>query len=257
MIIKKEIERIALSVLPKNWHYPSMLTYYKLKGCLEPEFSLLEELIGNGKRVLDVGANIGLYSYVLSNLCDRVESFEPQPWAYNRLKNYQIKNINCHNVGLSDTEGYLDLNIPIINGEEIDGLASFRDLPGEKNTIKVPVHRIDDYNFDDVSFMKIDVEGYEKEVIKGALSTIEKSRPNILVEIEQRHLKEGSIDDVFKWIGDIGYQGYFLENGIVNDIELFSFEKHQQPYFPEIEKFGYSASKNYIHNFFFKPNVNN
>jgi FkbM family methyltransferase len=254
--MKKTIERVALKVLPTDWHFPAMMTYYKLKGCLEPEFFLLQDLVGSGQRALDIGANIGLYSYALSSLCETVEAFEPQPWASNRLKNYQIKNINCHNVGLSDTKGYLDLNIPIINGQEIDGLASFRDFSGEKNTIKVPVHRVDDYNFDDVSFMKIDVEGYEKEVITGAFSTIEKSRPNILVEIEQRHLKEDSIDDVFKWIEHIGYQGYFLANGIVNNIDLFSFEKHQQPYFPEIEKFGYSASKNYIHNFFFKPTTN-
>jgi FkbM family methyltransferase len=253
MIIKKEIERIALRVLPKKWHYPSMLTYYKLKGCLEAEFSLLEDLIGDGKRVLDIGANIGLYSYVLSNLCETVESFEPQPWAYNRLKNYQIRNINCHNVGLSDTKGYLDLIIPIINGQEMDGLASFKDFPGERNTIKVLVNRVDDYNFDDVSFMKIDVEGYETEVIKGSLVTIEKSNPNLLVEIEQRHLTSSSIDEVFKFILDLGYQGYFVADGTINGIDTFSFDKHQKPYFSEIEKFGFSPSKKYIHNFFFKP----
>ena len=253
--MKKTIERVALKVLPSQWHFPAMMTYYKLKGSLETEFSLLEDLVGSGKRALDIGANIGLYSYALSSLCETVEAFEPQPWASSRLKKYQIKNINCHNVGLSDTQGHLDLNIPIINGKEIDGMASFRDLKGEKNVIRVPVHCVDDYNFDNVSFMKIDVEGYERQVINGSLVTIEKSRPNLLIEIEQRHLTNSSIDEVFKFILDLGYDGYFVADGIINSINTFSFEKHQKPFFPEIEKFGFSPNKNYIHNFFFKSNI--
>ena len=134
-------------------------------------------------------------------------------------------------------------------------MASFRDLKCEKNVIRVPVHRVDDYNFDDVSFMKIDVEGYEMQVINGSLVTIEKSRPNLLIEIEQRHLTNSSINEVFKFILDLGYQGYFVADGIINSINTFSFEKHQKPFFPEIEKFGFSPSKNYIHNFFFKSNI--
>jgi FkbM family methyltransferase len=250
--MKKTIRRVVLEALPSNWYWRALMTYLKLNGTLEAEFSLLKDLVGSGRRALDIGANVGLYSYELSKLCKTVEAFEPQPWAYNRLKNYQIKNINCHNVGLSDIEGHLDLSIPIINGKEIDGLASFRCLPGENNIISVPVRRVDDYNFSDVSFIKIDVEGYEIEVIKGSLVTIEKSKPNLLIEIEQRHLTHSSIYEVFKFILDLGYDGYFLADGVINNIDTFSFEKHQQPYFSEISEFAYSSSKNYIHNFFFK-----
>jgi FkbM family methyltransferase len=248
---KYSAKQNIINLFPKQFHLPFRYHYSKLKGRLEPEIFYLKQLVGEGKRAIDVGASRGYYTYALSDLCNVVESFEPQKWACEAIIAYKASNINCYNVGLSNFNGTLELNIPIVNGTGIDAEASFRKLSGSKNSIAVPVHKLDDYTFQDVSFIKIDVEGYEIEVVQGAIKTIDANKPVILVEIEQRHLIDKSIETVFDEIINLGYQGAFLSHNKFVPISEFSYSEHQQPYLDEILRYGHS--ERYINNFIFKP----
>ena len=149
----------------------------------------------------------------------------------------------------------MNLNIPIKWGRCLYYLASFRQLEGETKRITVPIHRLDDYNFIDVSFIKIDVEGYESEVIRGGRETILREKPVLLVEIEQRHLGSKPIEKVFQEITDLHYEGSFLYKGKLHPLSEFSYEIHQKKFLESTPQklLGNKINRNYINNFVFKP----
>lgn len=235
-----------IRIVPKSILLPTLYYYKKITGQLEDELLMLEEIAGHCKCAVDIGANVGLYSYVLSKFCDRVEAFEPNPDCVESILAYNASNIKVHNVGLSSHAGNLILHIPIVNGIPVTGFASFEAVNGDQQGISVPVRQLDDYNIKGVSFIKIDVEGHESEVLEGARQTILRERPIILVEIEQRHIVK-PIEMVFDQIIKLGYAGYFLQNRKLRPLSDFSYKVHQEVFLQDV------MNKNYINDFIFKP----
>ena len=86
---------------------------------------------------------------------------------------------------------------------------------------KITSKKIDDFNFDnEISFIKIDVEGHEIEVIEGGKLTIKKNKPVLLVEIEERHSKK-NVHDSIDYINELGYKSYIYdENDLKKTSEL-------------------------------------
>jgi FkbM family methyltransferase len=216
----------------------------------EEEILMLPKLITRGGVAIDVGANIGLYSFALSKICDTVEAFEPNPKNQNIIRAYNAPNINVHGIALSSKGGVGELNIPIVNDVEIDGHASLNSKFLDQVTIQVDLKKLDDYNFGGVNYIKIDVEGHELEVIKGAVHTIKTNRPVLMVEIEQRHIST-PMGDVFGEIIKFGYKGYFINQNKFHELSDFSYEKYQRPLLKE----GHNDEKRkYVNNFIFIPN---
>jgi FkbM family methyltransferase len=242
------IEDIYIQLLPRSLRLPGRYYYHQIRNRLEKEIFYLNKLGKVGGRAIDIGANQGMYSYALSKLFEIVEAFEPQTWCTTSLVDFSKSNgrkINVHNVGLSNVRGTLELQIPINKGKLISGLATFRSIAGETKTIQVPVHNLDDYNFTDVAFIKIDVEGHESKVIEGGIGTIQRNKPIILVEIEQKHLQKNQhVSNVFHQIEELGYEGSFLQADRLLDIHNFSSSIHQD-----------IGDLQYVRNFFFKPLV--
>jgi FkbM family methyltransferase len=247
----KSIKTHLADIVPKGLRVPVRYYFNYLRGTLEAEMAYLSELVGDAQRAIDIGANTGLYTYALSRLCNQVEAFEPLPWVFQETSAYARPNINFYNFGISDHQGDLNLHVPLFNGKPSGALASFRDLYEEHETISVPVRRLDDFKFSDVSLIKIDVEGYETQVIDGAIETIRSSKPNLLIEIEQRHLGDRLIDNVFKQVLDLGYCGKFLIGDDYVDLSHFSYLEHQAPFIEIIELKGHC--KKYVNNFIFSP----
>jgi hypothetical protein len=98
-----------------------------------------------------------------------------------------------------------------------------------------------------VNFIKIDVEGFEQEVILGAHATILKSKPLLLIELEERHRKDSVFDTASYLKENFGYKGFFLENSRLVSIENFVVNKHQR-----IDLHG-NVIKPYFNNFLFFP----
>lgn len=231
---------------PKSLWLPASYYFHKLKGNLETELTLLDSLVGNRKRAVDVGANIGFYSFALSRLCDRVEAFEPIPACADILCAFGARNIRVHRVGLSSSDGDRTLRLPVVGGHPQFLSASFSKEYEEKEELVVPVRRLDDYRFLDVSFMKIDVEGHEREVLEGGRETILREKPCLLIEIEQRHHSE-PIAETFRQVSALGYSGYFFFRKELLPLSEFDCEAHQRPSVPDTMKEGY------INNFIFMP----
>jgi len=167
------------------------------------------------RRCLDIGSHIGIYAYQYSKIFNYVESFEPIPKLYNMLyKNTKnINSINTHNVAVSDNnEGVLIYENPrntesnVVVSNETEKLINsrwgknkrwFGQKPREVKSCK-----IDDYNFHDVDFIKIDTEGYVKPILNGMIETLKNNSPILQIEVTNNRLNEN------KFLNDLGYVKY-------------------------------------------------
>ena len=115
--------------------------------------------------------------------------------------------------------------------------------------------RLDNVYGGEVGFIKIDVEGHQQAVLDGALETIRRCQPRLLVEVEER-LSPGGLAPAKAYFRELGYQGYFVWQGRLEPISQFSIEQMQNPAnLPTLtaplerrERFG-----RYIYNFIFLP----
>ncbi|WP_166427514.1 FkbM family methyltransferase [Nonomuraea mesophila] len=127
-------------------------------------------------------------------------------------------NVQVTNAALGSSSGWQRLNLPYRFGLPIHGWAHLQEglkHPGRftaTRTLEVPVYTVDLVcelrAISRVDFIKMDVEGFEPEVLKGAERTIERHRPTLLMEIEDRHLgKYGRTPaDVAEWLAERGYR---------------------------------------------------
>lgn len=213
--------------VPSAYQSASRYWWRRVRGTLEPEVDTARRLARAGSVVIDVGANTGIYSYALSGVA-RVHAFEPFPPCVEILKGLRNRGVEVHAEALSDRPGSATLYIPRINGRLEPGWASFSRPQGEVEEVNVPVTTLDSFDFRNVSLIKIDVEGHEQAVIKGAHATIEREGPALIIEIEQRHIKI-PIGSVFDEILSHGYTGFFLDTRqLPHPLEEFRIDQHQR-----------------------------
>ena len=141
----------------------------------------------------------------------------------------------------------LQFYIPIIDEKIVPPLASLEKRDGDCEVRTVKVNTVDDYDFNDVDLIKIDVEGHEQCVFEGAHKVIKNNMPILIIEIEQRHIKN-QINDVFRSILNLNYSGFFLQKGKLTSLNEFKYELNQKPYLENV------IAKEYINNFIFIPN---
>lgn len=238
-------KKIFESCIPRSKQLFFRFAWNYLKSGLDEEMFYLNKLIKKHRRFLDIGANVGLYSYYFSRKFEVVEAFEPLPELTYRLQPFS-KKIHVHNVALSNLNGSLDFYIPKHRNILQPPLASLEPRGGDFEKRIVDVVNLDSYQFQDVDLIKIDVEGHEFKVLEGGVETIGKCKPIIIVEIEQRHIAV-NINVVFDYVLQLGYDGFFLNKGSLNPLRLFSYSIHQEPYLNNV------YDKRYINNFIFLP----
>ncbi|MGS0755989.1 FkbM family methyltransferase [Roseateles sp. GG27B] len=146
-------------------------------------------LLRPGDNVLDVGANIGRMTVLASKQVaptERVLSFEPSPLViaslYKNIFFNRCQNVTIRNYAVSDADGLLPFHVPL---DTNSGLGSFRDL-GKDNclVIDVPIRKLDQEPGlpESVRLIKIDTEGADLRVLRGAESLIGRCRPAIVME---------------------------------------------------------------------------
>lgn len=225
----------------------------------EWELRELKTYVPKDRLALDVGGNIGVYAYHLSRLAARVISFEPNPGYVERLERLKLANYSVERVALSSEAGEADLRIPTVGGgREDQGMGSLdvQAVPDAalSRTIRTPLRRLDDYGFKDVGFIKIDVEGHEEQVLRGALQTLHDNRPALLVEIEERH-NPGGLERIVALVEPIGYEGFFFEEGKRRPLAEFDVAVHQTVT-AALDSAGHNRrALKYINNFLFLPSA--
>lgn len=265
------------SKLAENLQYISP-TFYKsrffkkLKGLdahnllerkVEPEFLWIKNILSKDAVFMDVGANVGAYLFTLENHLtpENVFAFEPNPQLFRRLQRLFPK-VNLSSVALSDISTIAEFKIPVINGEKIHTRGTLQTSIKEKNeekTIlqKVEVKPLDDLVFDSaqtdklkfqqLDFIKIDVEGNEMQTLRGAKKTIEKFKPILMVEMEQRH-HDDNLWTLISEIADWGYSVNYL------DRESLKLKTLTEKFLNQQNPDNVKNYKDYINNIIFLPN---
>jgi FkbM family methyltransferase len=210
-----------------NWREE---VYYRKYG--EIELHLVEFLCDRRRDAIDVGAHEGCYVYWLRRHARHVIAFEPLPMLAEAIVNKFGASITVRNLALSREAGKAILRIPQVDGILIQGCASLSptvnaDLPTHRD-LEVRTAALDEIYQGDVGFMKIDVEGFEDSVLDGAVKTIDRCRPNLLIEIDER-MSAGGIARVSRWLNRFDYQGFYLRPRRLAPIETFDIETMQRP----------------------------
>ena len=152
------------------------------------ETKLLKRLIKKGMTVVDIGANIGYYTLLFSRLVGqegRVYAFEPEPYNYSLLersiKQNGYKNIHLIQKALSDESGS-KINLFLNKKNFGSGSFSSNNVRGETDVVVVETAMLDDYLAGKtVDLIKMDVQGGENRVIKGAKKTLEFNNKIVIV----------------------------------------------------------------------------
>ncbi len=190
-------------------------------GDLDPKITwLCAQIVKPGDTVLDIGANIGLVTLWLSTLVGKkgqVHAFEPNPEVQKilaeTLVHNQVSNVCLHPFALGAEPGFLELRIPKCN----TGAASLirhRDLIDSEG-VEVPVRSlspiVEEEGIKSIRLLKIDVEGFEAEVLKGGEAVLRGIRPEaILFEFNDKVETSWDEQPVIKILQDWGYEFFSL-----------------------------------------------
>lgn len=152
---------------------------------------------------VDIGAHIGLWSFNLAQRFEVVHAFEPV--AEHRecfAKNVTADEVVLHDCALGATEGYV--RMVVTDGSSGDSKVFVGDEITTQATVSMRM--LDSFNLRDVDFIKVDCEGYEENVLRGAEQTILHWKPTVIVE-QKRDMATrfglqplGAIE-YLKWLG--------------------------------------------------------
>jgi len=252
-----DVRRTLRSFCPQavlNWREAR---FYGRYG--EVELHLLEFLCRRDQDAIDVGANDGSYVHYLHRHARRVIAFEPMPTLARALRRKFPRGVIVESLALSDRTGTVSLCMPVVDGVVVTGcstvsLAATATYPAHR-AIEVPMDMLDNVYGGQVGFIKIDVEGHEQAVLDGAVQTVRRCRPRLLVEVDER-LAPGGLDRAKAYFAALDYDGHFVHAGHIEPIANFRPHEMQDPSnLPDLtaplqqrQRFG-----RYIYNFIFLP----
>ena len=255
--VYREARQALRSLCPQallNWREAR---FYGRYG--EVELHLLEFLCHRDKDAIDVGANDGSYVHYLRRHAGKVIAFEPMPSLADALRAKFRHDVEIRSIALSDRAGTVELHMPVVDGVTVTGCSTVSPTASatypDHRAIEVPMAMLDSVYDGQVGFIKIDVEGHEQAVLDGAVQTIRRCRPRMLVEIDER-LSPGGLARAKAYFKDLDYRGYFVQAGHIEPMSLFSASVLQNPAdlpnltapLQERQRFG-----RYIYNFIFLP----
>lgn len=215
------------------------------------ELSELRRHIRRGDIVCDIGANKGSFLYWLARWSapGRVIAFEPQPdlaEALSRLcSRFSLDNVVVEPQAVYSSSSKKTLFVP--EGHQ-PGASLLRPAETSK-AIEVQTISLDDYLADtgNVSAIKIDVEGAELDVLRGAERTLRRCKPLIVVECDRRLATMERVKETFSFLQGLGYSGQFLSKGKLLPLAAFAPEIHQRA-----DGEWFWKRKDYCNNFIFR-----
>lgn len=190
-----------------------------------------------GTVAVDVGANKGAYLYWLRCTvggAGKVFAYEPQPRLAQYLQSVcavmKWRNVIVRDCALSDWTGISTLYVP--GRSESPGASLERAVVETtlSHSYKCVVDTLDHQllGIDRVDFLKVDVEGHELQVFRGASQILSRDAPAILFECETRFLRRHTIQDVFGYLQDFCYDGAFVSPKGLRPLAEFDPAIHQR-----------------------------
>ncbi len=207
---KATVNGIAFQLDIHNWN--DWEVYFRAQG--EP-INKLVSLCKAGDCVIDIGCNIG---YVVMNMASRIGpkgkayGFEPNPVTFEKLmgnlKLNNFPNINVNQAALGNVEGLVE---PVNIVENNLGRSTVKVVSNSDHNLTSPIFTLDSFceriGLSQLNIVKIDVEGYEQNVLLGGLKTIEKFRPVLFIEISYENLQQqdSTPAGIIKLLNHFGY----------------------------------------------------
>lgn len=180
----------------------SVIATMKRRGYFETEaLKIWNDIASSKSGMVDVGMYTGLYAISASLAGATAYGFEPNPFAFKRaIENSILNNVSFISFpnALSDENKLETLYIP--GGRKFSSACTL--LPRDGTAIKVVARTLDSYNLDEIKCIKIDVERTESRVLKGALETIKRYKPVIIIEL----LRQPLYDEAFSILIDLDYK---------------------------------------------------
>ena len=168
-----------------------------------------------GGNFVDIGAHVGSWTLIMAKHAKNVTAFEPQKMRY-----YQL----CGNIAINGLDNVTAINYglasPDRSGSSLmltkfgkdTGSSTLRPdvVENTRHEVQglemVQIKCLDEFNLNGVSLIKIDVEGYELEVLKGALQTLERCRPSIILELWSDDQYERMRKETIEWLEEHHYK---------------------------------------------------
>ncbi len=242
--LKNFIKGFCLNMLPEGILLPIKKLHYVgiLRGISEEEerddLKVIKSIVADGDYVIDVGANIGVYTKFFSEwvgISGRVYSIEPIPLTckilrYN-VKKLSLENVEILNCAISNANGVVTLEIPSYksggrNFYQAKIIDENREKINAENNFKLFMKvKVNSRTLDTlcseiknkISFIKCDIEGHEINCIKGAKTLIRNSKPAWLIEISGDPDKlKSPAQQLFHLLNHEGYEAYWYDGAVLN-----------------------------------------
>jgi len=180
-------------------------------------------LLGEGDWAFDVGANVGDYTLSLAKLVGsngRVFSFEPNPSNFNKLSHLvqmgRLEHVTVHPIALGETSGTASLVVErdegmwrVNSGYLVFDTEDFDRFSGRTRRSTVRIATLDELfpNCGMASFIKVDVEGFELLVLRGARELLRASHPHLLIEVSEAQSDYGyGPSELVDFLAELDYQ---------------------------------------------------
>ena len=162
---------------------------------------------------IDIGGHCGFWSFYLGGNFKKVYAFEPvEIFRECFKKNIPHENVELLPVALGNENGFVSMNVELENTGATHVSSNTNDLN------KVELKKLDDYELTDVDFVKIDVEGYENQVVLGAKETLLRNKPIII--IEQKGFSDRFNETQFEAVDTLKSYGAKVIDQVVKDYIL-------------------------------------
>ncbi len=181
----------------------------------KPSRDIALQYVKQHRNVIDIGAHIGISVIQWADIFETVYAFEPMKDHYECLlantKNFS--NVKTFNFAISNESSIKNAAYRTTkNSGSFQLLDDSYQQPSKKSPrelYKIETKKLDSYNFSNVDLIKIDVEGWELEVLLGAKETIIKNNPVLIVEFtggnSNKSLHKYNVNEYYSFINEIGY----------------------------------------------------
>lgn len=252
--LEYSVARIIDGLLPSAAVKPLRDSWRQLRG--NPEVNAAKYLCDRSRLAVDIGAHSGCFTHDLARYSAGCEAFEANPILASLLEeSCKGESVRIHKCALSDREHQTELVVPSLGGNEFSALGTIEPdnhFSGvELRKFTVSCYPLDSFHLPPVGFIKVDVEGHELAIIKGAQLTIERDQPSFLIEVEERH-KPGAVENLLNYFSNCGYEGFFLLGRQILPINEFSLSRHQSASSIKFDKI--IPGQTYANNFIFTKN---
>ena len=188
----------------------------------EPEIRHLDQVCGHGGTMVDVGGWYGPWTRRLVRRASRVVVIEPTS-LHEVLSRTLPPAVDVIAAAASDHCGEADMWLPSPEGA-VQGVSSLRRRDIHSASITVPLVTVDGLGLKNVTFVKIDVDGHEVPVLRGASETIRRDQPRLLIEVEDRIQPTSDVTGLLEsW----GYRGWVLPASQWVPLAEFPLAAHQ------------------------------